>query len=215
MKQCPQCRKIYDDDAILCSYDGSPLLAATISPDVLADTLDCNEVTAQLESPDQAEFPLIEYPGGAAEFTVSKDDHTIVEYVVIKDLTITNRRPDRPVNIRMYVQITRKPAKLMFSPENEQMPNWRDLAHLTDVPNSTQLTFPLTIPPNTSVGGHAIFLLSRNLRHGIGGQKGATDEWFIDVEEILSGERRSYPINVVVRCRFVGGSEIIYARKLS
>jgi hypothetical protein len=43
MKQCPQCRKVYDDAAILCSYDGSPLLAATISPDALADTLDCNQ----------------------------------------------------------------------------------------------------------------------------------------------------------------------------
>jgi hypothetical protein len=32
MKQCPQCRKTYDDAAILCQYDGSPLLQAP--PDI-------------------------------------------------------------------------------------------------------------------------------------------------------------------------------------
>jgi hypothetical protein len=40
VKQCPQCRKIYDDEAILCSYDGSPLLTATINADSLANTLE-------------------------------------------------------------------------------------------------------------------------------------------------------------------------------
>jgi hypothetical protein len=40
VKQCPQCRKIYDDAAILCPYDGSPLLTATTNADSLADTLE-------------------------------------------------------------------------------------------------------------------------------------------------------------------------------
>jgi|SRR5918911_2163008 hypothetical protein len=38
MKRCPQCRKTYDDAAILCQYDGSPLLTTT-SFDSQADTL--------------------------------------------------------------------------------------------------------------------------------------------------------------------------------
>jgi len=39
VKQCPQCQKIYDDAAILCQYDGSPLLAVKRVSDSSADTL--------------------------------------------------------------------------------------------------------------------------------------------------------------------------------
>ncbi len=39
MKRCPQCRKTYHDAAILCSYDGSPLLDTITNIDSNAETL--------------------------------------------------------------------------------------------------------------------------------------------------------------------------------
>lgn len=161
----------------------------------------------------ETEFPNVQYPGGAREFAITKEGHIVAEYVVVEDLTITNRSSDKPVNIKMYVQITRRPTYLMFSPENEQIPNWRELAHVRDVPNSNQLTFPLTILPKTSVGGNAIFLLSRNMRYGVAGLEGAQDEWFVYVEEISSGKHNLFPINVVSCNRADGSSQSVYARR--
>lgn len=160
----------------------------------------------------QAEFPSVQYPGGATEFAILQDGRIVTQYVAVLNLTITNRSHDKPVSVQMYLQITRKPANLMFSPENELMPNWRELAYLRDIPNSNQLTFPLSIPPRTSIGGHAIFLMSRNLRYGVAGAEGAADEWYIFVEELISGEKRVFPINVVGRSRASGSYEVVYAR---
>ncbi|HYX71648.1 MAG TPA: hypothetical protein VE732_02680 [Nitrososphaera sp.] len=160
----------------------------------------------------QAEFPLVQYPGGATEFAILQDGRIVTQYVAVQNLTVTNRSHDKPVSVNMYLQITRRPTDLMFSPENEPMPNWRELANLQDVPNSTQLTFPLSISPRTSVGGHAIFLMSRNMRYGVLGAEGVTDEWFVYVEELNSGEKRVFPINVVGRSRASGGYEVVYAR---
>lgn len=158
----------------------------------------------------QAEFPSVQYPGGATEYSVSDGDR-VIEYVAVRDLTITNRSAQRTVNIEMFLQITRGSMFLMFSPENQPMPNWRELAFLRDVPNSTQLTFPLSIPPTTSVGGHAIFLMARSIRYAVVTQEEASDEWFISLRELVSGEERLFPINVVDRRR-ERGSEIVYAR---
>ncbi len=139
-----------------------------------------------------AEFPTVLYPGGATEFAILDQGRILAEYVVA-------------------VQISRGSTHLMFSPENQPMPNWRELAHMRDVPNTNQLTFPLTIPPRTTFGGHAIFLLSRNMRYGVV-EQGAQDEWFINVEEITTGTNRVFPINVVSRNRPEGGMELVYAR---
>lgn len=158
-----------------------------------------------------AEFPTVLYPGGATEFAILDQGRILAEYVVAENLTVTNRSPDKPVNVNMYVQISRGSTHLMFSPENQPMPNWRELAHMRDVPNTNQLTFPLTIPPRTTFGGHAIFLLSRNMRYGVV-EQGAQDEWFINVEEITTGTNRVFPINVVSRNRPEGGMELVYAR---
>jgi hypothetical protein len=160
----------------------------------------------------QAEFPSVQYPGGATEFAIMLDGRVVTQYVAVQNLTITNRSHDKPVSVQMFLQITRKPTDLMFSPENELMPNWRELANLRDVPNSNQLTFPLSIPPRTSIGGHAIFLMSRNLRYEVLGTEGAVDEWFIYVEELISGEKRVFPVNVVGRSRANGGYDVVYAR---
>ncbi len=100
----------------------------------------------------------------------------------------------------------------MFSPENTSMPNWRELAHLRDVPDSTQLTFPLTISPKTTVGGHAIFLMSRNMRYGVTSAAGEPDEWFICVEDLDTREKRTFPVNVVDRSRG-DCCELLYARR--
>lgn len=52
MKHCPQCRKTYDDAAILCQYDGSPLLATTTLSDPYNDTL----IEPKLEPDTQSEW---------------------------------------------------------------------------------------------------------------------------------------------------------------
>lgn len=161
----------------------------------------------------QAEFPAVQYPGGATEFVLRQGNRIVAEYVAVQNLTITNRSPDKPVSIQMYVQISRGSTHLRFGPENEAIPNWRELAHLRDVPNSAQLTFPLTIPPATTIGGHAIFLLSRGLRYGVVDGNGAPDEWFVYLEELMSGKNELLPINVVDRQRAEGGCEIVYARR--
>src|SRR5574341_566660 len=77
----------------------------------------------------QAEFPRIGFPGGATEFAVVRGDRIEAEYVAVHDLTVTNVDGDKPVTLQMYVQIRRGPTHLMFSPENEAIPNWRELAH--------------------------------------------------------------------------------------
>jgi hypothetical protein len=160
----------------------------------------------------QAQFPIVQYPGGATEFVLSDGDRVVAEYVAVRDLTITNRDPDKTVNIEMFLQIARGSAHLMFSPENHPMPNWRELAFLRDVPNSTQLMFPLSIPPRTSVGGHAIFLMARSMRYGVVTQEEVDDEWFIYMKELISGEKRRFPVTVVDRHHDFG-CQIVYARR--
>lgn len=44
------------------------------------------------------------------------------------------------------------------------------------------------------------------------GAEGAEDEWFVHIEELISVEKRVFPINVVSRSRASGGYEIVYAR---
>jgi len=159
----------------------------------------------------EAEFPIVQYPGGGTEFVRQLDNGATVEYVAARDLTLTNRS-DMPASVLMYLQIARGPVHLMFSPENDPISNWRELAGLRDTPNSTQLTFPLSIRPRTSVGGHAIFLLSRNMRYGVAAQGAVSDEWFIYIKHLQTGQNRTFPINVVDRARSNGGWEVVYAR---
>src|SRR2546423_9327953 len=54
MKHCPQCRKTYDDAAILCQYDGSPLLVTTTLSDPYNDTL----IEPKLEPDTQSEWSI-------------------------------------------------------------------------------------------------------------------------------------------------------------
>jgi hypothetical protein len=107
-----------------------------------------------------AEFPLVQYPGGAVEFVVEQNERMPTRYIAVQNLTITNRSRDKSLSIHIHLQITRKPAQLMFSPESKDLRDWLELANLQQVPHSNQLMFPLSIPPRSSVGGHAVFLLS-------------------------------------------------------
>jgi len=51
-----------------------------------------------------AEFPTVLYPGGATEFAILDQRRIVAEYVVAENLTVTNRSPDKPVNVNINVQ---------------------------------------------------------------------------------------------------------------
>jgi hypothetical protein len=56
MRRCPQCEKTYDDAAILCQYDGSPLLTITTVHDPHADTIKVSEIPDDaMRKPDDSE----------------------------------------------------------------------------------------------------------------------------------------------------------------